>query len=138
MSPLIRAVGPWWVPELGRTEAVPPGEQNPVRLILGGARENMRYASDNGLWPGALAGICDRRWTGKEAAMADLLSLGQVKELAGHEGGPCVSVFLPAHRMTPDSGQDPIRLRNLLNEAEERLVAGGLRARGAGGSPAGP
>jgi hypothetical protein len=60
--------------------------------------------------------------------MADLLRLGQVRELAGHGGGPCVSVFLPAHRMTPDSGQDPIRLRNLLDEAERQLVAGGLRA----------
>jgi Bacterial archaeo-eukaryotic release factor family 3 len=60
--------------------------------------------------------------------MADLLRLGQVRELAGHGGGPCVSVFLPTHRMTPDSGQDPIRLRNLLDEAERQLVAGGLRA----------
>ena len=60
--------------------------------------------------------------------MADLLRPEQVRELAGHQGGPCVSVFLPAHRMTPDSGQDAIRLRNLLDEAEKRLVAGDLRA----------
>jgi hypothetical protein len=60
--------------------------------------------------------------------MADLLRLEHVRELAGHEGGPCVSVFLPSHRVTPDSGQDPIRLRNLLDEAERRLLAGGLRA----------
>ncbi len=60
--------------------------------------------------------------------MADLLQLEQVRELIGHGGGSCVSVFLPTHRMTPDSGQDPIRLRNLLDEAEERLVAAGLRA----------
>jgi hypothetical protein len=60
--------------------------------------------------------------------MADLLRLEHLRELAGHQGGPCVSVFLPSHRMTPDSGQDPIRLRNLLDEAEQRLLAGGLRA----------
>ena len=36
-------------------------------------------------------------------------------------------MFLPAHRVSPESGQDRIRLKNLLNEAEERLVAGGLR-----------
>lgn len=59
--------------------------------------------------------------------MADLLNLEQLRELAGHEGGPCVSVFLPAHRVTPDSGQDSIRLRNLLDEAERQMVAGGLR-----------
>jgi hypothetical protein len=60
--------------------------------------------------------------------MADLLRLEQVRELAGHQGGPCVSVFLPTHRVTSASGQDRIRLRNLLDEAERRLVAGGLRA----------
>lgn len=60
--------------------------------------------------------------------MADSLRLEHVRELAGHEGGPCVSVFLPSHRMTPDSGQDLIRLRNLLDEAERQLLAGGLRA----------
>ncbi|HEU5417696.1 MAG TPA: hypothetical protein VFV41_08395 [Streptosporangiaceae bacterium] len=60
--------------------------------------------------------------------MADLLRPEDVRELAGHEGGPCVSVFMPAHRVTPDSGQDPIRLRNLLDEAEKQLAAAGLRA----------
>ncbi len=60
--------------------------------------------------------------------MADLLRLDQVRELARYEHGPCVSVFMPSHRMTPDSAQDPIRLRNLLDEAEKQLVAGGLRA----------
>ena len=60
--------------------------------------------------------------------MADLLKLEHVRELAGYEGGPCVSVFLPAHRVTPDSGQDPIRLRNLLDEAEKQLAAAGWRA----------
>ena len=60
--------------------------------------------------------------------MADLLRPEDVRELAGHEGGPCVSVFMPAHRVTTDSGQDPIRLRNLLDEAEKQLAAAGLRA----------
>jgi Bacterial archaeo-eukaryotic release factor family 3 len=60
--------------------------------------------------------------------MADLVRPEHVRELAGYEGGPCVSVFLPTHRMTPDSGQDPIRLRNLLDEAEKQLAAAGLRA----------
>lgn len=59
--------------------------------------------------------------------MADLLRPEHVGELTGHEGGPCVSVYLPTHRVTPDSGQDPIRLRNLLDEAESQLLAEGLR-----------
>ena len=60
--------------------------------------------------------------------MADLLRPEDVRELIRYAVGPCVSVFLPAHRVTPDSGQDPIRLRNLLDEAEKQLVAAGLRA----------
>lgn len=60
--------------------------------------------------------------------MADLLLRGHVHELIEHRDGPCVSVFLPTHRTSPESAQDPIRLRNLLDEAEERLVAGGLRS----------
>ena len=60
--------------------------------------------------------------------MADLLRPEHVRELISYGGGSCVSVFLPTHRVTPDSGQDPIRLRNLLDEAEKQLAAAGLRA----------
>jgi hypothetical protein len=66
--------------------------------------------------------------TGGRGAMADLLRPEHVRELMSYGAGPCVSVFLPTHRVTPDSVQDPIRLRNLLDEAEKQLVAGGLRA----------
>lgn len=41
--------------------------------------------------------------------------------------GPCVSIFLPTHRAGPEVQQDRIRLKNLLIEAEERLIAAGLR-----------
>lgn len=42
--------------------------------------------------------------------------------------GLCVSIFMPTHRAGPEIQQDPIRLKNLLGEAEERLIASGLRA----------
>ena len=42
---------------------------------------------------------------------------------------PCVSVFMPAHRAGPPIQQDPIRLKNLLREAERRLFERGMRAR---------
>ncbi len=61
------------------------------------------------------------------SAMADLLSLDQVRELITHDAGPCVSLFLPTHRTAPESEQDPIRLKNLLAEAEEVLARVGLR-----------
>ena len=71
-----------------------------------------------------------RTWqagTGGRAGVADLLRPEHVRELIRYAAGPCVSVFLPTHRVTPDSGQDPIRLRNLLDEAEKQLVAAGLQ-----------
>lgn len=39
----------------------------------------------------------------------------------------CVSIFMPTHRAGPETQQDPIRLKNLLRDTEERLLAGGLR-----------
>ncbi len=35
---------------------------------------------------------------------------------------PCVTITLPTHRTSPDNKQDPIRLKNLINGAAERLV----------------
>jgi hypothetical protein len=40
---------------------------------------------------------------------------------------PWVSIFMPTHRPGADGQQDPIRLKNLVRQAEERLVAFGLR-----------
>ncbi|GGV36096.1 hypothetical protein GCM10010277_22310 [Streptomyces longisporoflavus] len=34
---------------------------------------------------------------------------------------PAVTVLLPTHRREPDNAQDPVRLRNLVHEAKERL-----------------
>jgi hypothetical protein len=44
---------------------------------------------------------------------------------AGH--GPAVSIFLPTHRAGPDIRQDPIRLKNLLKQAETELIREGAR-----------
>ncbi|MFO7495846.1 MAG: hypothetical protein R6X05_09485 [Desulfobacterales bacterium] len=40
----------------------------------------------------------------------------------------CVSLFMPTHRAGRETEQGPIRFRNLLREAEERLLAQGPRA----------
>ena len=42
-----------------------------------------------------------------------------------------VSIYMPTHR-TGDTEQDPIRLKNLLREAESQLVAYGISASDAG------
>jgi Bacterial archaeo-eukaryotic release factor family 3 len=64
----------------------------------------------------------------EEESMADLLQREHVRELIEHRDGARVSVLLPTHRTSPDSEQDPIRLKNLLDQAEQRLVAAGLRS----------
>jgi hypothetical protein len=40
-----------------------------------------------------------------------------------------VSLYMPTHRHIPETEQDPIRFKNLLREAEERLIACGLSSK---------
>jgi hypothetical protein len=40
----------------------------------------------------------------------------------------CVSLYMPAHRAGRETEQDPIRFKNLLRQAEERLLAEGLNS----------
>jgi hypothetical protein len=60
--------------------------------------------------------------------MADLFQQQDLHELIEYADGPTVSIFLPTHRLAPESRQDPIRLKNQLDDAEERLAALGLRS----------
>jgi hypothetical protein len=57
-----------------------------------------------------------------------VLSHDELKSLAATQSPACVSIYLPTHRANPDLQQDPIRLKNLLGEAEKRLAANGLRS----------
>jgi len=52
----------------------------------------------------------------------------QLKSLLEKRDRFCVSVFLPAHRGGPETRQDPIRLKNLIREAESQLIASGQKA----------
>ncbi|HSK85130.1 MAG TPA: hypothetical protein VK902_17285 [Rubrobacter sp.] len=52
----------------------------------------------------------------------DPLSNQDLEQLVDNPEGPCVSIFLPTHRAGVETRQDPIRLKNLLGEARERLV----------------
>lgn len=51
----------------------------------------------------------------------------EVEELIGLAIWPAVSVLMPTHRAGPAIRQDPIRLKNLLREAGERLMREGLQ-----------
>ena len=58
----------------------------------------------------------------------NVLTRNNLKLLMEIHQGLCVSIFMPMHRSGPETQQDLIRFKNLLQEAEERLIAHGLRA----------
>lgn len=58
----------------------------------------------------------------------DFLEKNELKTLIQRCEGPCVSIYMPTHRMFPGTKQDPIRFKNLLREVEERLKVMGLRS----------
>ena len=57
----------------------------------------------------------------------DLLRPSDLRSLLEIPEGASVSVYMPTHRAGPETRQDPIRLKNLLGEAEERLIEAGRR-----------
>ncbi len=46
-----------------------------------------------------------------------------LQKLQSIRGYPALSILLPTHRTTPDNKQDPIRVRNLVKEATDRVLA---------------
>lgn len=57
----------------------------------------------------------------------DTLKKNELKELAEIEGEWCVSLYMPTHRAGRETQQDPIRLRNLISQAQEMLIEYGVR-----------
>jgi hypothetical protein len=53
----------------------------------------------------------------------DLLNKSELKRLMVKERQWCVSIYMPTHRVGRATQQDPIRLKNLLTEAENQLSA---------------
>ncbi len=56
-----------------------------------------------------------------------LLTLEELRTLVENRQGPFVSIYMPARQAGPETRENPIRLKNLVNEAQEQLVASGLR-----------
>jgi hypothetical protein len=56
------------------------------------------------------------------------LTRDELKTLMREQKKLCVSIFMPTHRAGVETQQNPIRLRNLLRKAEDRLIKSGLRA----------
>lgn len=57
----------------------------------------------------------------------DVLNPADLKSLIAQQGKWSVSLYMPTHRVGQEQQQDPIRLKNLLAEAETKLLANGLR-----------
>jgi hypothetical protein len=57
-----------------------------------------------------------------------LLSIAELETLAKQPREVCVSIFLPTCHAGMDTQQNPIRLKNLIREAEERLIEHGWRS----------
>jgi hypothetical protein len=55
-----------------------------------------------------------------------MLSRDELRSLIEQPVGLCVSIVLPTYRAEPELQQNPIRLENLLRQAEARLVARGM------------
>jgi hypothetical protein len=65
---------------------------------------------------------------GKGNNHMNVLTRNNLNLLMAVHKGPCVSVFMPMHRSGPETQQDLIRFKNLIREAEERLITRGIPA----------
>src|SRR4051812_38981072 len=62
----------------------------------------------------------------------DRIHRADLKQLVDHRQGPCVSLFMPMHLAGRNATEDPIRLRELADEAEKKLIDRGMRRHEAG------
>jgi hypothetical protein len=56
-----------------------------------------------------------------------LMTINDIKGLADHKNGLCVSIYMPAHRIHPEQQQDQTRFENALRQSEQMLVERGMR-----------
>lgn len=57
----------------------------------------------------------------------DIFKQTDLKELIETSGELCVSLYMPTHRFGREQQQDPIRFKNLVARAQEKLLDSGLR-----------
>jgi hypothetical protein len=57
----------------------------------------------------------------KEATVTQLTP-GVIHELLEFSGRPCVSLYMPTHRMTPHARENPIRFKNLMRRVREAMT----------------
>jgi Bacterial archaeo-eukaryotic release factor family 7 len=57
----------------------------------------------------------------------NLLSVDELAILTAEASTKCVSIYMPTYKMSTETLQNPIRFKNLMREAEEKLIETGLR-----------
>lgn len=58
----------------------------------------------------------------------NLLSKKELNSLLNHSKKYCISIYLPTEKAGPQTRQNPIRFKNLVSEAEEKLRGAGVSA----------
>jgi hypothetical protein len=64
---------------------------------------------------------------GRKVFNMDVLTRTDLRELVEKDGKWHISMYMPTHRAGRDQQQGPIRLKNLMNEAEKKLQEFGVR-----------
>jgi hypothetical protein len=54
--------------------------------------------------------------------MNNILTQEEVKKIVSYQNNPCISIYFPTHPAGPEVRQDPIRHKNLLRDAEQKLT----------------
>src|SRR5439155_18851003 len=57
----------------------------------------------------------------------DRIRRAELQELVEWKQGPCVSLYMPMHVKDRNAMEDPVRLRELADEAQKKLNDGGMR-----------
>ncbi|MBD0388054.1 MAG: hypothetical protein ICV54_16475, partial [Nostoc sp. C3-bin3] len=57
-----------------------------------------------------------------------IFSIDELAILAAEANTNCVSIYMPTYKMSTETLQNPIRFKNLMRLAEEKLIENGLRA----------
>src|SRR5262245_64975804 len=63
----------------------------------------------------------------QEVPIMDRIRRAKLQELVEWKQGPCVSLFMPMHVKDRNAMEDPVRLRELADEAQKGLEDAGLR-----------
>ncbi|RPI84778.1 MAG: hypothetical protein EHM41_12530, partial [Chloroflexi bacterium] len=57
----------------------------------------------------------------------DQITYEELQSLLDYEGYPCISIYMPTQKAGPEVQQNPIRLKNILRQAEEQMEERGIR-----------